>query len=276
MGPIASSRRDLASPRADAGHGEEPGSAAVVALVGGKGGVGTSLLASLFACALSRAGRRVLLFDAAMPKGDLATLFAVRGPARPDPILAGTTDPAEWLLMIGERLALLPAPADEEALLHLTPTDRARLHLRLSVLFERFEIVIVDGGTGIEATTRACIGSGRLVVIGVPEPTALRDAYAVVKVAALHTPQLPVSVLVNRVGQPDEGPASSAKLQLAASRFLGREVEALGAIAEQEALRRAARDPAVLRSLELPEITDLAARMAELAAPVSTEGSRTW
>jgi flagellar biosynthesis protein FlhG len=238
--------------------------------------VGTSLLSSLFACSLAREGRRVLLFDAAMPKGDLATLFGVRAPERPDAILSGTCDPGDWLRMVGERLTLLPAPGDEEALLHLGPTDRARLHLRISVLFDRFDVVVVDGGTGIEATTRACIGSGRLVVVAVPEPTALRDAYAVVKIAAMHTPQLPVSALVNRAGPGDDGPAAVAKLELAAQRFLGREIDALGTVPEMEALRRAARDPAVLHALALPEIADLSARAVDLAVPAAAGGPKPW
>jgi flagellar biosynthesis protein FlhG len=138
----------------------------------------------------------------------------------------------------------MPADSGAERLHALGPVDRARLHLRLSGLYDGFEAVVVDSGPGIESAVRvATMRAGRLAVVAVPEPASLSDAYALMKLVHLQLPQLPLEVLVNRVSDPGEGPATFERLSLAARRFLGRELAYLGAVPEDAWLRDAVRHP---------------------------------
>jgi flagellar biosynthesis protein FlhG len=250
--------------------GREPGSRApaVFAVGSGKGGVGKSVLSTMLAASLARLGKRVLLFDAAHNQGNLHVMLGVRPAARLDALVAGDVEPEALLVPLAERLWLLPGDSGAESLYGMTPMDRARLHRRLSALYDDFDAVIVDGGPGIESVVRATIRASRLAVIAVPEPASLSDAYALIKIVHLQIPTLPVDVVVNRVFGAEEANAAFARLALAAERFLKRELRFVGAVSEDPEITRGVREPGLLLGHQSEDVTDLARRIAaEMPSP---------
>jgi len=242
----------------------EDGPPAVV-IGSGKGGVGKSVLSVLLAAAYARSGRRTLLLDGAQNQGNLHILLGVRPAARLGAVHAGEVEPAALLAPIAERLTLLPGDSGAEALYSLGAVDRARLHRRLSALYDDFDMVVVDGGPGIESVIRAAgIRASRLAVVATPEPASLADAYALLKLVNLQIPSLPIEVMVNRGTADEEGQAVFDRLQLAARRFLGRELHYLGCVPEQEELRLGARRPGALLEVRHPAIESIAALLAAL------------
>ncbi len=237
----------------------------------GKGGVGKSVLSALLATALARAGRRVLLVDGSQNQGNLHILLGVRPAVRLEAVLSGEADVRDLPVEVGPGLWLAPADSGTESLHALGSVDRARLHHRLSALYDDFDTVIVDGGPGIDNVVRiASIRASRLVVVTVPEPAALSDAYALVKIVNLQAPSLPVDVVVNRVLDAEEAPASFERLSLAAARFLGRELGFLGAVPEDEALRAVVRRPGALLAAAPPAVEELARRLQARGAERGT------
>jgi flagellar biosynthesis protein FlhG len=236
--------------------------AEVIVIGSGKGGVGKSVLAVLFATALVRDGRRVLLVDGCQNQGNLHILLGVRPAGRLEDLLTGEADLEQLPVDVGPGLRLLPADSGAESLYALSRVDRARLHHQLSSLYDDSETVVVDGGPGIDNVVRvASMGATRLVVVTVPEPTALSDAYALIKIVSLQIPALPVSVLVNRTRSGEEGPAAFERLSLAASRFLGRELDYLGTLPEDDALRADLRRPGALLAAAPAEVEEAIARL---------------
>ncbi len=247
----------------------EPSSARVLVIGSGKGGVGKSTIAVLLASGLARAGRRVLLLDACQNLGNLHILLGVKPHRDLGALVAGDAKAADLLVPVSERLVLLPVSSGEEAIYGLTATDRARLHLRLTGLYEGFDEVVVDAGPGIEATIRATIRATRLVVIAVPEPASLSDAYALIKTTTMHAPGLPIDVLSNRVTGETDGRNTFDVLSLAARTFLRREIGFLGEVAEHDCLRRAVRVPGGLLTEEPTEITTITETLLTLPAPLA-------
>jgi len=242
---------------------ESPG-AEVIVVGSGKGGVGKSVLSVLFATALARNGRRVLLVDGCQNQGNLHILLGVRPAGRLEDLLTGEADLEQLPVAVSSGLWLLPADSGAESLYALSRVDQARLHRQLSSLYDGFEAVVVDGGPGIDNVVRvASMSATRLVVVTVPEPTALSDAYALIKIVSLQIPALPVSVLVNRTLSGEEGLAAFERLSLAASRFLGRELEYLGTLPEDDALRADIRRPGALLAAAPSEVEEAVARLIE-------------
>ena len=210
----------------------------------GKGGVGKSVVSALLAQRLAAEGRRVLLVDGSQNMGNLHVLFGVQRCARLEHLLTDAATPKDLLVQVTEQLWLLPADSGAENLHALGPVDRARLHHRLSGLYGDFETVIVDAGPGIESVVRvSTMGATGLLLVTVPEPAALTDAYATLKIVHAQVKDLPVDVLINRVADAREGPQAFERLATAAERFLHRGLRYLGALWEDDEIRRAVRTP---------------------------------
>jgi len=213
----------------------------------GKGGVGKSVVSVLLAERLARMGRKVLLVDGSQNLGNLHVLLGVQRSHRLEHLLQDAAAPADLLLPVTDQLWLLPADSGAESLYALTAVDRARLHHRLSTLYDDFDAVIIDAGAGLESVVRvATMRATRCVVVAAPEPAALTDAYATIKIVALQVSDIPVDVLVNRVQDPAEGPETYERLATATERFLHRRVRYLGALAEDDGIRQAVRTPGQL------------------------------
>jgi flagellar biosynthesis protein FlhG len=264
MDQAAGLRRAAAgAPRGDA----PPPSGTDVTVVGsGKGGTGKSMLTVLLAAACARRGERVLAFDAAQNTGNLHVLLGVRPLASAEALLAGELTPEALLVPVREGLTVLPSDSGDDLVYGLTAVDRARLHYRLSGLFDAFDRVIVDAPPGLEAVVRAAtIRASRLAVVATPEPAALTDAYALIKIVHLQVPSLPVDVIVNRALDAAEARAAHERLDLAARRFLHRGLGWLGTVSEDAALGRAVRQPGALLDLRHDEIEALADALTRAA-----------
>jgi flagellar biosynthesis protein FlhG len=243
----AGPRRPLGAADAATALADGPAATEAVVIGSGKGGVGKSVLSILAAGALARRGRRTLLVDGSQNQGNLHVLLGVTPGRRLGELLAGEATPRDLLVPLGQDLWLLPADSGAEEMHALGAVDRARLHLRLTSLYGGFDSVIVDSGPGIESVVRvAGIRAARLIVVAVPEPASLSDAYALIKIVHLQVPALRTDVLVNRAESEEEALDTYGRLELAAQRFLRRDLGYAGHVPEHPALRRAPGRPGAL------------------------------
>src|SRR5262249_51438454 len=220
-------------------------------IASGKGGVGKSTLAVLLAAESAARGVRTLLFDGVQNEGNLHLLLGVAPARRTGEVWRGEAAPRDLLLEVRENLWLLPAPPEESLPDHLSPLERARLHHRLTSVFDDFGAVIVDAGPGRSAALRAAtLRATGLAVVANPEPASLSDAYAMLKIARLQSPHLEEGLIVNRAEEPAEVEAVHARLSLAAERFMNRALRLLGGVPESAALRRAARTAGALLAMD--------------------------
>ncbi len=233
-------------------RGAEPavdGPPAIV-IASGKGGVGKSVVAALLAHALSRQERHVLLLEGAQNLGNLHVMLGVRPKERLEALFCGDASPSDLLTHVADGLWLLPGDSGTESLYALGAVDRARLHHRLNSLYDRFDAVVIDAGSGLDSVVRvASMRATQLVLVTVQEPAALIDAYAVMKIVHLQVPTLGMSVLVNCVADGESGRGGFTKLSTACSRFLNFEPGFLGELPLDEGVRDAVRTPGGLISL---------------------------
>jgi flagellar biosynthesis protein FlhG len=238
--------KDQASALRNRPHRQEfpeiPAESPAIIVGGGKGGVGVSVLATLLASGLARSGARVLLMDATLNQGNLHVLLGASPTLTLESVLSGEASPEDLVMPVSENLWLLPAASGAERVHALTPMDRARLQVRLAGVMDAYDVTVVDAGTGIEGVLRATLTrSTRVVAVTSPEPAALADTYALVKILSHEAPTIPVDLVVNRTFDAAEGEAACARLTDAAARFLGRSLGSLGSVAEDVALARAVR-----------------------------------
>jgi flagellar biosynthesis protein FlhG len=211
----------------------------VLLVASGKGGVGTSVIAALHALAAAERGDRVLLVDASEAGGALHHLFG----ARPTQSLWMLTDsrshPDDVLIQIDDKLTLVAGGTSGTAVAPATDRERRSALTRLAHGFSQFDLIVFDGGSRLD--TISAIGDlcePTLLLVTSADRLALAANYALVKSASSRRVDAPISVLANRHGEALAQEACDF-LVGAASHFLGRSIDVVGAIPDDPCLQAA-------------------------------------
>lgn len=157
----------------------------VVALGGGKGGVGKSFVAVNLAVTLARAGKRVVMLDADFGGANLHTLFGIQHPDRT--VMDFVSGNAKRLadVAIGTRfarLSVLAGTCDVLGSADLAAEHKKRLIEGLQSLDTDVLIIDVGAGTGVHSVDLFNAADTKLLVI-TPELTSVQNAYGFLKIA---------------------------------------------------------------------------------------------
>jgi flagellar biosynthesis protein FlhG len=231
--------RDQAEARRRA-HREAPHQARVVAVTSGKGGVGKTNVVASLAVELSRRGRKVLVLDADLGLANVDILLGLAPNGHLGDVISGVCDIEDIVLEGPEGVALLPAASGIAEVTSLSEAQKGRLRVALNRLRETYDTLLVDTGAGISSNVIYFAGSAQEVVVVVtPEPTALADAYAVIKVLRNRRRIRRVQLLVNQVHHVSDAEAVHERLVRVSERFLDVDIQLLGHIYSDPAVHRA-------------------------------------
>lgn len=211
----------------------------VLTVTSGKGGVGKTNLTVNLGLALQRRGHRVLLFDADLGLANVGVILgAVPGPNLSQ-VLRGEKELAE-IVSSHRGLQLVSGGSGVQELLDMEEWQLQRFLRGLEELEIHNDFMIIDTAAGISRQVLAFVLSAEdIIVVTTPEPTAITDAYALIKVIASHNHQAVVRLLVNRAANPQVAGQVVRKLQLVSREFLGLELHNLGYVLEDNAITRA-------------------------------------
>lgn len=210
------------------------------AVVSGKGGVGKSNFALNFAISLSELGHKVLLFDMDIGMGNIDILMGKTAGATIVDYFEGRQSLKEIVMEGPGNLAYIAGGTGLARLIKLDAVLVDKFLQDMGALFETYEYVLFDMGAGIdEEILYLILAVDEIVLITTPEPTAITDAYSIMKHIHLHNADLPFLIVVNRVKGKHDGIKTFQKLRMTARKFLDREVIALGSIPEDKAVQEA-------------------------------------
>ena len=271
--------------------------ASVVAITSGKGGVGKSNVAVNLAVTLARAGKNVVLLDADLGLANADVLCGVDLPSNLSHVIARKKELREVMVKAPGGFSLIGGASGLARMADLSDHERQRLVDAMGELEERADIILVDTGAGISPNvltfTRA---ADHVLVVTTPEPTAITDAYAVVKVisrrdgreggpARLSRDPLAdrddqtrrLSLLVNQARSPAEARVVYERIARVAKQFLGTTLYDAGSVPLDDqvpaSVRR--RTPFVIaspRSAAAQAVSQLAMKLASGVAPVGGTG----
>lgn len=199
----------------------------------GKGGVGKSIVATILAHSLAQEGAKVLLVDGDDELANLHVMLLVTPPVPVSAVMDGEASAADMIVPVSDGLWLCPGSSGSNIVRQAGPLDRGRLFNRIVDCFVDYDIVVIDAGAGIESVLRTCsIGGTNLLVVTSPDPAALTDAFAVMKLVRHQVPGFPIEFAVNRTLSQGEGVDASNRIQFACRRFLHVECDLYGVIPE--------------------------------------------
>ena len=195
----------------------------------GKGGVGKTNLATNTAIAMSRFNRRVVIFDADLGLANIDVLLGIKPRYTLRHVIYGGKSLKEIMITGPEGISIVPGGSGIRELADLTPDVRERCIEKFRELDGEYDTMIVDTSSGISPNVLSFLfGAEEIVLITTSEPTALTDAYALIKVVAMEESDPCIDLLVNMAPSADEARSTARKIQLVAANFLNLEIAYLG------------------------------------------------
>jgi flagellar biosynthesis protein FlhG len=229
--------------------------ARTIAVTSGKGGVGKSNFTASLALMLAQSGESVILLDADLGLANLHVLFGLSPRFRMEHVMRGEKSLAEVLYPAADGVRLIAGGSGITELANLGEAQRKQFIEGLSELDSLADVILIDTGAGLSHNVLAFVlAAEEVIVITTPEPTAIADAYATIKVVTRENSEARIRLVVNMAASDEEARATAERLRLVAKKFLQVDLEVLGAIPFDASVPRAVRaqSPVVLENPGAP------------------------
>lgn len=193
-----------------------------ITFTSGKGGVGKSNLVLNTALLLAERGQRVAVLDGDLGLANVTVLLGQAPRLDLRDVLSGDRRLDEILLRGPRGIVVIPAGSGVAELASLPEGERRDLLVQVRELDEKVDFLLIDTGAGIgEAVVDLILAGDESVLVTMPEPTALADAYALMKTVVQIYPNYPFHVLVNMVRDRAQAEQVHRSLAEISRRFLG-------------------------------------------------------
>ncbi|MGI6142433.1 MAG: MinD/ParA family protein [bacterium] len=211
----------------------------VLAITSGKGGVGKTNLAVNLALVLKEYGKQVLVFDADLGLGNVDVILGIIPTFNLTHVVRGERE-LQDIIISEYGINLIAGGSGVEELLELPEWQLRNFLSRLQQLEGVGDYILFDTGAGINRHVLGFVlAATDIIVVTTPEPTAITDAYALLKIIASKNREAVVRLVVNRVVNAQEAAQVARKLRLVAREFLALELYDLGYIIEDPSIAKA-------------------------------------
>ena len=203
-----------------------------IAFTSGKGGVGKSNLALNTGLLLAQRGRRVVILDGDLGLANITVLLGLSPKSDLKDVIAGDKALHEIMLEGPHGLRVIPAGGGMAEMANLAPDEQEALLTQLRHLEASVDFLLIDTGAGLGDTVlNLVLASDEAVLVTMPEPTALADAYGLMKTIVQRTPVYPFHLLVNMVRDEAQARQVHDSFSQISQRFLGYQPGYAGGVA---------------------------------------------
>jgi flagellar biosynthesis protein FlhG len=213
-----------------------------IAITSGKGGVGKTSVAVSLSIALAQGGRtKVTLLDADLGLANINVIMGIIPQFNLYHVIKGKKKLKDIVIEVPEGIRIIAGASGFHQLANLDIKQRKEFIDEFATL-EGDDYMIIDTGAGVSQNVLSfVIAADEVIVITTPEPTAITDAYGIIKSIASQTNEKTIKLVVNRVSSVSEGKRVAQRIISIASQFLNIKIESLGFIFDDEAVSKAVR-----------------------------------
>ncbi|BCD61856.1 flagellar biosynthesis protein FlhG [Nitratiruptor sp. YY08-26] len=210
-----------------------------ITIASGKGGVGKTNFAVNFSYILANEfKKRVLLIDADIGMANVHLFLGLDKGKNIKHLFTG--EKIENIIQHAVGFDVLVGFSGIDDFFEMEDVSIQTVINQLELVSQKYDYIIIDTGAGIDEKVASFLrASHKSYVITTPEPTALMDAYALIKTLYNLYKYDNFKIVVNMCKNKEEGEQTFNKLKISTNKFLGIDIELLGVLPFTNNLRQA-------------------------------------
>lgn len=252
----------------------------IVSICSGKGGTGKTFFAANFAYQLSSLGKKVLLVDLDLNFSNLNILLNQATQEVISEFFEQKKSLREIVSSYNKNLDLVFGDSGREDYPRVSKEVLDYLFISLNRISDEYDFIILDSSAGADQLTlHQLTRSDYNIIVTSPEPTAVMDAYVIIKLLNSVSYSGNKLIVVNKCSDEEDAQASFANLSVASKHFLGEEPSFLGSISFDSAVHKSIVHQELLaevapQSKPAGEISAIAKRFSTITQVANNNHSR--
>jgi flagellar biosynthesis protein FlhG len=214
----------------------------VIAVTGGKGGVGKTSISANLGVAFAELGRRVMLLDADLGLANLDVILGLHAERNLSHVMQGECSLEDVLVTGPKGMRVVPGASGIQHMAEMTPAENAGLIHAFSEVANDVDVLLIDTAAGIsDLVISFSRAAQEQIVVVCDEPASITDAYAIIKLLNREHGISRFRILANMVKSVQEGRDLYNKMCRVTDQYLDVMLNYMGSIPYDEQLRKAVR-----------------------------------
>ena len=221
--------------------GAPSGHTRVITIASGKGGVGKTNISTNLALAYAKLGKKVVLMDADLGLANVNVVLGIIPKFNLYHLIRKQKTMREIIMDTSYGIKIVAGASGFAKIANLSEEERQSFVEELSHLSEA-DVIIIDTSAGVSNNVLSFVAAAdEAIIVTTPEPTAITDAYGIIKIIATEIDNLGLSLklIVNRVKSVTEGKKVAERVINIAGQFLNLKVDYLGYVYEDPSVPQA-------------------------------------
>jgi flagellar biosynthesis protein FlhG len=204
--------------------------------------VGKTSLSVSLSIALAQTGSTVTLLDADLGLANINVILGIIPKYNLYHVIKGKKKLKDIVIEVPEGIKIIAGASGFHQLANLEVKQRTDFISAIAEL-DADDYMIIDTGAGVSQNVLSFVmAADEVIVVTTPEPTAITDAYGIIKSIAAQSSDKVIRLVVNRVQSVSEGKRVAQRVINIAGQFLNIKVENLGFVFEDAYVPKSVRN----------------------------------
>lgn len=239
MADQAETLREMMRNRTSSSEGESK--TRIITVASGKGGVGKTNISTNLALTYAKLGKRVILMDADLGLANVNVVMGIIPKYNLYHLIRKQKTMKDIIMDTNYGIQIVAGASGFAKIANLSEEERSNFINELGEMSSA-DVIIIDTSAGVSNNVLSFVAAAdEAIIVTTPEPTAITDAYGIIKIIATEIDNLSLGLklIVNRVKSVTEGKRVAERVVNIAGQFLNLKVDYLGYVYDDPVVHQA-------------------------------------